>query len=259
MRRILSFSTLVFTVIGTYYAVQAQDPTLNLLEPSNETCTISAKDSVNRQAFDKSLPTIGILLFDDVLMTEVTAPIDVFSKPTKEGERLFNVITVARSLQPIPMESGLRVLPDFTFKDCPKLNVLVVSSSYDMEKVVASAEIVEFVKSKGKFTDFTMSNCAGAHLIGASGTADGRKIVTYVGGGELLQQTYPNLMVQDDSHVSFVKDGKMISSNGNLASYISALELLEDMTNKEHRKHVESFLYLRQLREYRHEEDSCLR
>lgn len=218
---------------------------------SNETCTISVNDSVNRSAFDSSLPTIGILLFDNVLMTEVTAPIDVFSKPDKNGKRLFNVVTVARSIEPVPMESGLRVLPDYSFKDCPKLNVLVVSSSYDMEKVVASADVVEFVKSKGKGTDFTMSNCAGAHLIGASGVADGRKIVTYIGGGELLQKTYPKLSVQDDAKVSFIKDGKMISSNGNLASYISALELLEEITDAEHRKFVESHIYLKRLSDYR--------
>ncbi|WP_430453491.1 cupin domain-containing protein [Rhodopirellula europaea] len=217
---------------------------------SPQTCTINVNDSVNRATFDKSLPTIGVLLFDNVLMTEVTAPIDVFSKPNEEGKRLFNVVTVAQSHHPVPMESGLRVVPDYSFDDCPDLNVLVVSSSYDMEMVVATDAIVEFVKTKGKTTDFTMSNCAGAHLIGASGVAKGRKIVTYIGGGDLLQQTYPSLSVQDDRQVSFVKDGKMISSNGNLASYISALELLEEMTDSAHRNFVESHLYLERLQNY---------
>lgn len=205
---------------------------------------------MNRSEFDESLPTIGVLLFDNVLMTEVTAPIDVFSKPAKDGKNPFNVVTVARALQPVPMESGLRVLPDYSFDDCPKLNVLVVSSCYDMESVVASREIVAFVKSKGNASDFTMSNCAGAHLIRASGVADGRKIVTYIGGGDLLQKTYPQLAVQDDNQVSFVRDGKMISSNGNLASYIQALELLEELAGPEHRRFVESHLYLERLKKH---------
>lgn len=250
----------VVTMVHPASAKQLVIPEIDLSEqemkslakntPDNQTCTISVKDSINRKSFDKSLPTVGVLLFDNVLMTEVTAPVDVFSKPGKDGKRLFNVITVAQSIQPVPMESGLRVLPDFTFQDCPKLNVLVVSSAYDMEKVVASTKIVEFVKSHGEATDFTMSNCAGAHLIGASGVANGRRIVTYIGGGELLQKTYPELSVQDDSKVSFVKDGRMISSNGNLASYISALELLEEMTDRQHRKFVESQLYLDRLRSH---------
>ncbi|WP_422008357.1 hypothetical protein [Roseivirga pacifica] len=56
--------------------------------------------------------------------------------------------------------------------------------------------------------------------------------------------------MQDDSQVTYVKDGKFLSSNGNLASYISALELLEILTNKEHRKFVESYLYLDRLQEW---------
>ncbi|WP_336622739.1 hypothetical protein [Wenyingzhuangia sp. 2_MG-2023] len=96
-----------------------------------------------------------------------------------------------------------------------------------------------------------MSNCAGAQLIGKSGIANGIKIVTWIGGGEQLQRDYPNLKVQNDSLITFVRDGKFLSSNGNLASYISALELVEIMTSKEHRKFVESYLYLNQLKNWK--------
>ncbi|MEW7281231.1 hypothetical protein ABW636_21760 [Aquimarina sp. 2201CG1-2-11] len=96
-----------------------------------------------------------------------------------------------------------------------------------------------------------MSNCAGANLIGESRIADGHKIVTWVGGGKQLQKEYPNLLVQNDSLVTYIKDGKFLSSNGNLASYISALELLEIMTNSEHRKFVESYLFLDRLQNWK--------
>ena len=32
------------------------------------------------------LPTIGLLMYDDVLTTELTAPMDVFTKLTEDGE-----------------------------------------------------------------------------------------------------------------------------------------------------------------------------
>ncbi|SMP55580.1 DJ-1/PfpI family protein [Neorhodopirellula lusitana] len=213
--------------------------------PQGETCVINLEK--RRKTFDESLPTIGVILFDDVLMTEVTAPIDVFSKPRENGTALFNVVTVAETLQPVSTESGLRMLPDYTFSDCPKLTVLVVPSAYDMTATVDNDEIVRFIKKQNAHSDFTMSNCAGSQLIGESGIADGRKIVTYIGGGGDLQENYPALQVQDDQTVSFVEDGKFLSSNGNLASYISSLELLEKMSSKEHRDFVESYLYLERL------------
>ena len=116
---------------------------------------------------------------------------------------------------------------------------------------VHNPKIVDFIREKNKETKFTVSNCAGAQLIGASGIADGHKIVTWIGGGKQLQIDYPNLKAQNDSLVSFIEDGKFLSSNGNLTSYISALELLEKMTNPQHRKFVESYLYLDRLQAWK--------
>jgi len=59
------------------------------------------------------------------------------------------------------------------------------------------------------------------------------------------------LKVQNDSLVTFVEDGKFSSSNGNLASYISALNLLEKITSSKHREFVESYLYLDRLKNWK--------
>ncbi|WP_236975725.1 DJ-1/PfpI family protein [Membranihabitans maritimus] len=196
---------------------------------------------------DTTLPLIGILAFEGVLTTEVTAPMDVFTKHSEDGKPLFNVITIGEETEPVVSEEGLKIIPDFSFENAPQLDVLFVPSAYDMHAQVNNQAIIEFIKQQNENTQYTVSNCAGAHLIGQSGIADGKKIVTWIGGGEELQNTYPNLKVQDDSVVSFVEDGKFLSSNGNLASYISSLELVEKLTNGDHRKYVESYLYIDRL------------
>lgn len=219
----------------------------NLNHKEKETNVLSK----HLKPFNSELPTIGLLMYDGVLQSEVIATSDVFAKPTESGKQLFNVITIAETDQPVTTEEGIRILPDFTFKNCPKLNALFVPSAYDMYTQVRNKNIIEFIIEKNKETDYTVSNCAGAQLIGKSGVADGHKIVTWIGGGEQLQKDYPNLKVQNDSIVTFVEDGKFLSSNGNLASYISALILLEKMTNTEHRQFVESYLYLEQLQNWK--------
>jgi transcriptional regulator GlxA family with amidase domain len=209
--------------------------------------TISEVSNKHVKPFKSELPTIGLLAYYGVLQSEVFATSDVFSKPSEEGEQLFNVITIAETKAPIVTEEGITMLADYTFDDCPDLDVLFVPSAYDMYAQVHNVKIVDFIKQKNAETQYVVSNCAGAQLIGASGIADGHKIVTWIGGGEQLQKDYPNLRVQDDSLVTFVEDGKFSSSNGNLASYVSALNLLEKMTSMEHRKFVESYLYLDRL------------
>jgi putative intracellular protease/amidase len=200
---------------------------------------------------DPNLPIIGILMYDKVLMTELTAPMDVFAKYTEDGKQLFNVITIAENYYLFTSEEGLKMFPDYTFANAPKLDVVIVPSAYDMTSQVKNKKLIEFIKTQNTNTDYTISNCGGASLIGETGIADGKKIVTWIGGGTELQRTYPKLKVQDDSKVSFVEDGKFMSSNGNLASYISSLELLERMSSKEHRKFVESYLYLERLQQWK--------
>lgn len=202
--------------------------------------------------FKSDLPTIGLLMYNGVLQSEVIATSDVFSKPDgPEGKQLFNVITIAETTRPITTEEGMHFVPDYTFENCPKLEALFIPSAYDMYAQVHNQKIVDFIKEKDKETKYTVSNCAGAQLVGAAGIADGHKIVTWIGGGEQLQKDYPNLKVQDDNVVSYIKDGKYLSSNGNLTSFISALNLLEIMTSVQQREFVESYLYLDRLQDWK--------
>ena len=225
----------------------------NNLEKENINQTEIESDTLTKhlKPFKSELPTIGLLMYNGVLQSEVIATSDVFAKPTENGKQIFNVITIAETEKPITTEEGIKILPDFTFENCPKLTALFVPSAYDMYAQVHNEKIVNFIKEKNKATEYVVSNCAGAQLIGKSGIADGHKIVTWIGGGEQLQKDYPNLKVQNDSLVTFVEDGKFSSSNGNLASYISALNLLEKMTSSEHKKFVESYLYLDRLQNWK--------
>lgn len=200
--------------------------------------------------FKKELPTIGLLMYNGVLQGEVIATSDVFAKLDKDGEQIFNVIAIAETEKPITTEEGMKFVPDYTFDNCPKLTALFVPSAYDMHAQVNNDNIIDFIRNKNQETEYIVSNCAGAQLIGKSGIADGHKIVTWIGGGEQLQKDFPNLKVQNDSLTTFIEDGKFSSSNGNLASYISALNLLEKMTSSEHRKFVEGYLYLDRLQNW---------
>jgi len=250
MKNLSIITLLIFTII-TVSCNSEKSKTDNKTEKVEQ--ILSPTDTLTKhlKPFNPDLPTIGLLMFNGVLQGEVIATSDVFGKVDKKGKQLFNVVTIAETAKPITTEEGMHFVPDYTFDDCPKLTALFVPSAYDMYAQVHNNKVVDFIKTKNQETQYTVSNCAGANLIGKSGIAEGHKIVTWIGGGEQLQKDYPNLKVQNDSLVTFIKDGKFLSSNGNLASYISALKLLEIMTNAEHRKFVESYLYLDRLKNWK--------
>lgn len=247
------FRTLIILIFATIIIGCNSDKSKNNLESENINHTEKKTDTLTKhlKPFKADLPTIGLLMYNGVLQSEIIATSDVFAKPTEDGKQLFNVVSIAETENPITTEEGMHFVPDYTFENCPKLTALFIPSAYDMYAQVHNDKIVNFIKKKNQETKFTVSNCAGAQLIGKSGIADGHKIVTWIGGGEQLQKEYPNLKVQNDSLVTFVEDGKFSSSNGNLASYIAALNLLEKMTSYQHRKFVESYLYLDRLQNWK--------
>lgn len=223
--------------------------TLILLSCSERTKTNSEKttitkipiqEKITKKFINQSLPTIGILIFEGVIINEVVAPLDIFSNPTIDNKNLFNVITIAKENKTYNSAHGLKIIPDFVIEDIPELKVLVVPSSYNPTDQTSDEKLVNFVKEQNKSTDYIASHCAGAFLIGASGIANNKKIVTYVTGGKSLKENYPNLQVVDDNKISVIQDGKFISSNGSLVSYIASFDLLEKLTSTEHRKFVET-------------------
>ncbi|MDC1162084.1 DJ-1/PfpI family protein [Tenacibaculum sp.] len=243
------------TIITLLYAFIFINCTTNKSKPNtkvNNSIQIKS-DTLTKhlKPFKPELPTIGLLMFNGVLQGEVIATSDVFGKPSKNGKQLFNVITISERKSPITTEEGMRFVPDYTFENCPKLTALFVPSGYDMYAQVHNTQLINFIKKKNKETKYIVSNCGGAQLIGKSGIAKGHKIVTYIGGGKQLQKQYPNLKVQNDSLVTYVEDGKFSSSNGNLTSYISALNLIEKMTSISHRKFIEEYLYIKRLQNWK--------
>ena len=213
--------------------------------PNNSINNKTKKNMI--KTIDPSLPTIGVLIFEEFLTNEMVAPLDVFTKKDSTGKSLFNVLLVAKENKIYISEEGLKVLPDFTIDNTPKLNVLIVPSSMNPEKQTSDTALVNFIAQQNKTTDYIGSHCAGAFMLGEAGVANGKQIVTYCSGGEALQKQYPALLVQDDSKVTVVQDGKIISSNGNLVSYIASLDLLEQMTSASHRKYVEEQLLINKL------------
>lgn len=244
---LLAVATLIFSCDNNKQQSTSKAETTETTSVASDTLTKHLKP------FNPELPTIGLLMYNGVLQSEVVATSDVFAKPSEDGKQLFNVITIAQTMKPITTEEGLHFVPDYTFEDCPQLTALFVPSAYDMYSQVHNEALVDFIKTKNQETEYTVSNCGGAQLIGKSGIASGHKIVTWIGGGEQLQKDYPDLKVQDENTVTYVKDGKFLSSNGNLASYVSALELLEIMTDADHRAFVESYLYLDRLQNWKKE------
>ena len=163
MNKTLIISVMCLVIIGcSSDKSKSNHSNLNLNKSGKE----AVMESKYLKPFKKELPTIGLLMYNGVLQGEVIATSDVFAKHDKNGEQIFNVIAIAETKKPITTEEGMKFVPDYTFDNCPKLTVLFVPSAYDMHAQVNNTKTIDFIRDKNQETEFMVSNCAGAQLIG---------------------------------------------------------------------------------------------
>lgn len=203
--------------------------------------------SVSITSAEAVTKNIGIVIFDGVLTSEVTAPVEVFGHKGDDDEVTFNVKLIAENMNVIKSHEGLVLTPDATFEENPTLDVLIVPSSYNVDASEKNANVVNFVREQGTKVEYLASNCAGAFIVGEAGLLKGKKVVTYVGGGTSLKERFPDALVQDDSENTVVVDGNYISSNGALVSYKSSLKLLELISGTKKSEEVKANLYYTRL------------
>jgi transcriptional regulator GlxA family with amidase domain len=190
------------------------------------------------QAASADYPTqwlnVGLVIVDGVYNSELIAPMDVFHHSTFHTEPAMKVFTVAPDTTVVTSFEGLRMLPDYSFAspDLPSIDILVVPSAENsMGSDLQNEELISFVSSKGRDAKYVISLCDGAFVLARAGLVSGRKSTTFPTDIEAYKQRFPELDVISD--VSFVHDGKLITSAGGAKSYDPALYLCELLYGRE--------------------------
>ena len=188
-------------------------------------CGGDVKPAITLKAGAKN---VGILIFDDVFITEFVAPFDVYKHV---GDKM-NVFTIAPKAGPVRTYEGVVVHPDFTIANAPKIDILVVpSGNGSLTSDLKNAEYVGFVKKTATDAQFATSHCWGCFTLVATGLLDGKECTTFPTSVDDLQKKFPKVKAQHNQR--FVVTGKFITSNGGLAAFESALYVVEQLFGKE--------------------------
>lgn len=170
---------------------------------------------------------VAFLVLDGVYNTELTAPLDIFhhtpfhTKP-EPGMRVF---TVSPDGKPVKSFEGLVITPDHSFETAPKADVLVVpSAEHNMDTDLEDEALIAWVKETGQQATFVMSLCDGAFVLAQAGLLDGKASTTFPSDVDAYAKRFPHLDVRRG--VSFVHDGKALTSQGGAKSFDVALYLV---------------------------------
>jgi transcriptional regulator GlxA family with amidase domain len=179
----------------------------------------------------------GFLIVDGVYNTELTAPMDLFQHTIFHTKPGIEVFTVAPTKAPIRTFEGLVITPDYDFASAPAIDILVVpSAEHSMDTDLENTELIAWVKETGDEARYVMSLCDGAFVLAKAGLVDGRWSTTFPSDQDRYAETFPTLEVKRG--VSFVHDGKLLTSEGGAKSFDVAMYLIDHLYGVEVAKGV---------------------
>ncbi len=163
------------------------------------------------------LPTVGILIFDDVEVLDFCGPFEVFSVARPVGEhsdefKLFTVVTIAKEDKIVTCRGGLLVKPHATIENHPSLDILVVPGGQGTRRERHNQQLLDWIVQQNQQTNLTTSVCTGAFLLAERGLLDHHRATTHWNSIEWMRGTYPTIEMVEDERV--VDEGHIITSAG---------------------------------------------
>jgi putative intracellular protease/amidase len=197
--------------------------------------TLGAFSSARAQTTtEKSKLNVAILVFDGVQIIDYTGPYEVLG-----SWRRRNVYTVAEKPAAITTNMGMRVIPNYTFQNQPKPDILIIPGGGSSEPgaqargvgfQLENQNVIKWIQDNASQAKYVMSVCNGAFLLAKAGLLDGLEATTTAGLIEKLRGVAPKTKVVSDKR--FVDNGKIITTGGLSSGIDGALHLVEKLDGK---------------------------
>jgi putative intracellular protease/amidase len=140
------------------------------------------------------------------------------------GESGYHVITVAADAGPVRTVFGQNVLPDYTFANAPRADILVIPGGDVDEALCRDPALRHWVQGEAAGARQVLSVCTGAFIAASAGLLDGLTATTYHGALAGLARAAPLTHVVSDRR--FVDNGKIITTAGLSSGIDGALHLV---------------------------------
>lgn len=156
---------------------------------------------------------VGIFLFNEIELLDFAGPYEVFSVATQlHNYQLFNVFTISEDGAEVRSVNGLRVVPDYSFKNHPHIDILIVPGGNGTKTEMNNAEVLEWLRKQNNDSQITMSICSGTRLLGKVGLLDNLKIITHHEVIPDMKAIAPSAIIE--AQARFVDNGKILTSAG---------------------------------------------
>lgn len=173
--------------------------------------------------------SVGMVLFPDLTQLDLTGPYEVFSR-TPGAE----VHLLASSSEPVRSERALSIVPDATFAEAPRLDVLFIPGGLGVGPTMEDEEVLGFLSKREPEARYVTSVCTGSLVLGAAGLLRGYRAATHWLSMDLL-----GMLGAEPVWERVVKDRNRITGGGITAGIDFGLAVAAEIAGEEAAKEIQ--------------------
>ena len=175
---------------------------------------------------------VGLLLYPNLTQLDLTGPAQVLSRaPGVKMHYLW------KTIEPVPSDAGLSLMPTTTFKDCPQLDLICVPGGAGQTAIMSDEETLGFLRKQSERAKYVTSVCTGSLILGAAGLITGYKSACH-----WMYRDFLPAFGAIPVNARVVKDRNRISGGGVTAGIDFALTVVAEIWGADAAKEIQLFL-----------------
>jgi len=174
-----------------------------------------------------SIP-VAFVISEGAVVIDFAGPWEVFQDVVipSRSDSAFRLYTVAANTNPIQATGGMKIIPDFSFKNAPPPKVIVIPAQNG-----SNTAMLNWIRESSRNADVTMSVCTGAYVLAKAGLLSGKSATTHHGAYKAFAYEYPDIHVKRGAR--FVEEGNLATAGGLSSGIDLALHVVERYYGRE--------------------------
>ncbi len=183
--------------------------------------TPAAGYSVNEQ---RPVKVVGFLVIPNFTTIGFASAVETLRMANLAAHRMmFHTLIIAADMEPVIASNGMRILPDFSIKDAPKLDMLFVVGSNPIVANHSTRPLLNWLRKLAHEQVPLGGICTGSHLLARADLLTGYRCTIHWEDIEALKERFPGIII---SNQLFELDRDRYTCSGGVASMDMTLQLI---------------------------------
>lgn len=171
-------------------------------------------------------------MFNKVELLDFAGPYEVFSTTSELNDhKAFKVFTVSEDGGAIKSVNGLIVIPDYSFDNHPKIDILIIPGGEGTKNEIKKKKVMEWVNKTQGSAEIMATVCSGARIPAVLGLLDDLEATTHHSVIEDVKKLAPKVTI--DHTKRFIDNGKIMTSGGISAGIDLSLHIVKKLCGED--------------------------